>query len=572
MKSYHTITKKESHGLLLIMTAVMVCMMPFTPLMAQNQPYNEEITVVAPYNPTISEASKININPKIPEIIQSKKEPLYSIHSTPVATSFELQPITPLAMSGDSLKGLLRNDIRFGFGNYLTPYLEFHAGTLRSPTHSLGIHFRHLSSGAMKGYPNSSHSNNEAGLEAERYFQNHTLAGDFSFDRQVVHFYGYDQNKAELFDVSEEQLRQRFINIGAGVRYTSNYTDASRLNHSIGIGYHYLTDRYQTLEHRFKMDLSLDKAVKFIRSVDKQTIGLTADFDYYHDVDSLTVSGSGIFSLQPYLETSFNEYTLYIGLKASFRMDTSSQAYLYPLAELRIRVVDEILQVYAGISGEIYKNSFYNLSDSNPYIISTIPLDYTRDRFKFYGGINGHIGKNVDYNASASSSFISRMPFFVNDTSTVRNKELNNQFTVVYDDVKEICGKADISYSLSEKLHILLSAGLYQYFTDKEQKPWQARPYDISLTGSYAIRDKFLIYAGVKTYGPSYARTFNTAGDVVARKLKGFIDASCGLEYHILKNLSAFVDLNNILNVRYAEWNNYVSQKFNFLIGASYAF
>jgi hypothetical protein len=564
--------KKGLYGLLLIMTTVTACVMSFTPLMAQDQPYNEEITVVAPYNPTISEASKININPKIPEIIQNKKELLYSIHSTPVVTFFELQPVTPLAMTGDSLKDLQRNDIRFGFGNYLTPYLEFHAGTLRSPTHSLGIHFRHLSSGAMKGYPNSSHSDNEAGLAAERYFKNHTLTGDLSFDRQVVHFYGYDQNKAELFDVSEEQLRQRFINVGAGVRYASNYTDASKLNHAIGFGYHYLADRYQTMEHRFKMDLSLDKAVKVIRAVDKQTTGLTANLDYYHDADSLTTLGSGIFSVQPYLETSFNEYTLYLGLKASFRMDTSSKAYLYPLAELRIRVVDEILQVYAGISGEVYKNSVYSLSGSNPYIISTIPLDYTRDRFRFYGGINGHIGKNVDYNASVSSSFLSRMPFFVNDTSTARNKELDNQFTVVYDDVKKICGKADISYSLSEKLHILLSAGLYQYFTDKEQKPWQTRPYDISLTGSYAIRDKFRIYAGVKTYGPSYARTFNTVHDVVAKKLKGITDASCGLEYRIFKNFTAFVDLNNILNVRYAEWNNYVNQKFNFLIGASYAF
>jgi hypothetical protein len=366
-------------------------------------------------------------------------------------------------------------------------------------------------------------------------------------------------------------LRQVFLSFGAGLNLFSNYTDQKKLNHSLNFSYNYLADHYESREHQIFFKASMDKNVRLIENFDKQRFGLAASLDFYDNKDSLGSSRSGLLTFQPFIEGAFNEYSFYVGMKASVELDSTSKVHLYPLAEVNIHIIENILLAYIGISGDIKRNSFSSLSRDNPFIVSVIPMDYTRNRFKLYGGISTHIGKNIDVNASLSSSVISSMPFFVNDTSTQRNKDLQNQFTVVYDDVKEIKGKVDFMYQATDRFTLLLAGNFYQYFMDDEVKAWHTPPYDVSLTGKYTIRDKFLIYSGIRAYGRSYARTFE-ANEVVAKKLNGFVDVSLGMEYRYSKKLAGFIDLNNITNIRYSFWNNYPGQKLNFMIGASYSF
>jgi hypothetical protein len=53
-------------------------------------------------------------------------------------------------------------------------------------------------------------------------------------------------------------------------------------------------------------------------------------------------------------------------------------------------------------------------------------------------------------------------------------------------------------------------------------------------------------------------------------ELKGYVDANLGFEYRY-KQLSGFVQFNNIAAAKYQRWNYYPSQRFNFMIGLTYS-
>ncbi|MFN6038885.1 MAG: hypothetical protein ACK452_10500, partial [Bacteroidota bacterium] len=54
------------------------------------------------------------------------------------------------------------------------------------------------------------------------------------------------------------------------------------------------------------------------------------------------------------------------------------------------------------------------------------------------------------------------------------------------------------------------------------------------------------------------------------KNLTGIADINIGAEYRYSKFLSAFINLNNLGNFRYYRWENYPTQRFNFMVGFSF--
>jgi len=538
---------------------------------SQDEQYSEEITVIAPYKPTISEAFKLNINPRI--TLDEKKNQImdYSILPRLIPTYFEPEPIKPVKIVGEPLTKLYRNLVKVGIGNYKTPYFEFFANNLRSKKHAFGVHLKHLSSGDIKNYPASSQSSNIVDLTGKKFFKNHTLAAKVLFDRHGVYYYGYDKAFSEIYDVSKDSIKQTYTMVGADIGLGSNYVKSGKFNHNFDLHYHWLFDHNKSTEHNVDFTAKVDKTTDILGFSDEDSFGLELETDFYRNSDSIDTHNTTRIGLIPFFGTTFNEYSFYIGVIANFEVDSVTKVYVRPLAEIRVNIIKEILNAYIGVSGGLQRNSFKTLSDQNPFITSVIPMRYTEDKFRLYGGINARAGSYFDFNLSLESRNTRDMPFFVNDTSTARNRDLFNQFTVVYDDAKEIHGAAEIVFHKDDKINIIFRGNYYQYTMDSEKEPWHKPKYDLSLTGKYSIQEKFLVGAGIIAYGKYAAKTYED-GVVVPEEVKGFADVNLGLEYRYSKNLSGFLNLNNITNNQYFRWYNYASQRFNFLIGASYSF
>lgn len=56
----------------------------------------------------------------------------------------------------------------------------------------------------------------------------------------------------------------------------------------------------------------------------------------------------------------------------------------------------------------------------------------------------------------------------------------------------------------------------------------------------------------------------------IAKNLKGMADINIGAEYRYTKFLSVYANFNNVANFRYYRWDNYPSQRFNFMFGVTF--
>jgi len=543
-----------------------------TGLNLYGQTPSEEITVVAPYEPTISDAFKINIPPRLKDNKTIKPDFSYNIDARRINTPFQLDPIVPAKIVGEPITKLYKNFVKLGMGTYTTPYFEFFANKLRSKNSAYGVHLKHLSStGKIKDYAYSGFSENEVDIFAKKFFMKHTLSGKVFYKRNVVHYFGFKPDDFPELDLSKDDLKQRFSLIGANADIHSTFITGTQLNHSFSVDYYYLQDLFETAEHNIDFRMGLDKPVNIISAAQKQNLGLKTYVDYFHNEDSLFYNDNAVINFNPYYDLHINEYSLHVGLNAAIEADTTADMYFYPVVRGEVEVVKNVLKGYAGITGELSKNNFKQFSEENPFVSSMIPMKYMYTKFKSFGGIKGSIGRETDYNIRISGAEIDQMPFFVNDTLSGINSGLDNQFTVVYDDIKMIHAAAELSYQKMEKIRINLAFNYYQYTMDKELEAWHKPEYKASLGIEYNIADKIIAKSDIIGNSSIYAKTYEN-GEVVPKKLDGWLDLNLGFEYRYTKILSAFLNFNNISNSRYFRWNEYPSQKFSILGGITYSF
>jgi len=196
--------------------------MPISALFAQSTLDSMIIISTGEYRPTVIDANKINENPVIND--SPKKIPVkgYGLNSKKIDTGFEAELLNPAKMEGEPLTKLYNALVKIGMGTYTTPYGEVWYNSLRSKELNYGLRFKHLSSSStLKDYGYSGFSDNEISLYGKKFLKEHSLIGNFDYDREVVHFYGYDTKNNSL---SRDATLQRFNNFSANAELVSHYT------------------------------------------------------------------------------------------------------------------------------------------------------------------------------------------------------------------------------------------------------------------------------------------------------------------------------------------------------------
>lgn len=540
----------------------------------------DEIKVIAPYEPTISDAFKINFNPRIEDTLQVDIAFNYSINPIQIPTRFSLDPLSPARMRGEPLEKLYKGFARVGIGNYTTPYGEVFYNTLRSNEYAYGVHARHISSGGgIDEYAHSGYSDNLIRLDGKRFINNHTLEGDLTYERSMMHFYGFRRDDflnnevllAHIDTLDKKDYRQRFQHLSPGVAFRSNYLDSTKLQHDLRLKYHYLTDRYDATEHQVSFRTRLDKGLREdpLGFAEKQNFHLDLGVDYFHNKSGLDTLNSALISVAPTLSSRFREFTFYVGLNATAQVEENSHARFYPLAGAEVNLINNVLFAYASLSGEMRKNTLREFSRINPFFDTDATLGFTNKKSEIRGGFKGSISTFASYNISISNSSIANQPFFVTDPESL----LQNRFQVIYDDMRLFNFRTEIFSNVGERVRLRFASDYYQYTLDNELEPWHEPTLRLTVSFRYSMQDKIILTADAFARNSVYARIFNELGEPDRHKIHGFhVDTNIGLEYRYTKILSVFLNLNNVQNQPLERWYNYPSQRFNIMGGVSYAF
>ena len=68
-----------------------------------------------------------------------------------------------------------------------------------------------------------------------------------------------------------------------------------------------------------------------------------------------------------------------------------------------------------------------------------------------------------------------------------------------------------------------------------------------------------------------YAEKFTISGVEIV-EIDAMLDANIGVEYRYSKIISGFLNINNLTAGRYQNWYDYPNQRFNIMLGFTYAF
>ncbi|NTW32764.1 MAG: hypothetical protein HGB12_09090 [Bacteroidetes bacterium] len=536
----------------------------------------DTVVIVDAYKPTISDAFKMNENPQIVDPVVEKLNFTYSISPKLQSTYFAVEPVKPAKMVGEPLTKFYKSYVKAGFGTKITPLAEFYLGTLRSTNQSVGIYFKHLSSsGKIKNYGYPGFSDNNAGIQGQKFYKNHTLSAVVDYKRNVVHYYGFKPfDFVSIPDANnKDSIKQRFSKIGGQLKFFSTYIDSTKLNHSFAVKYFNLSDLFDATEDYIGFNGEIDKNISVLgKSVHRQNIGLNADVDYYRDVNKINSSNGGVVRLTPHFSAAYNVLKFNLGVNASIKACDNSLLYVYPDVNFSINIYDNIFILYGAFTGEMKRNNIIDLSVENPFINTSLPIDFSNTKTKVAGGFKGSISSNISFNAHLSRSVVNNMPLFINDTTTT----LNNKFTVIYDNAEIINTGAEITYQKAEKIKIILSSDYYHYYMSNELEAWHKPYVDVKFSFNYNLKNKIIVKTEVYALSSSKAKTYITNGfnptpTVSSINLKGTVDFNLGLEYRYSKILSGFVNFNNIGAVRYQRWNNYPAFGFTALAGITYS-
>src|SRR6218665_135954 len=212
-----------------------------------------DMSVTSGFEPTIKDAIKFSDLPEIKDSVKRIGNIKYGISSTPIFPKYQVQPIEAARLQNEPLPKLYHALLKVGYGPfYNMPYGEFWIANTRSRDNSYGAHLKHFSSSAhLRDVGYSGFSDNVINVFGKQLYKKHTLSGDLNYERNVVHYYGYDTTINTLDD--KKQTRQRYQFIEPKLRLQSHYTDSTYLNHDLRLSYYNLQNLYREAENNIRL-------------------------------------------------------------------------------------------------------------------------------------------------------------------------------------------------------------------------------------------------------------------------------------------------------------------------------
>jgi len=297
-------------------------------------------------------------------------------------------------------------------------------------------------------------------------------------------------------------------------------------------------------------------------------MGLNVFIDQNSLKNTLATKNTTLIELVPAYHLLFDEYQIKGGLKITFDLDSVSHIYFNPFLETKISLISDKLSLLAGINGGLHRDNFNALRLMNPFISSLANSVTSNERFNIYVGLKGNIAETVDFEARFESKIIDNMPLFINDTLSKTHQQ---RFDVITDDINLIRANLSVGYTGAD-FYVKMKGIWNKYSTNAELYAWHCPELEGSLEAGVSITPKWNVNTKIYTWSKSYAKSWDALKNVVAKTVKGASDINIGLTYKPTNQLSAYLNLNNLLNTNYEKWNLYPSYGFNVMAGVSFAF
>lgn len=538
-------------------------------------------------------------NREVPPAFRMEEHPkiIDTIHPTPVTTypllllqqptTVQLEKIEPAIVKLEpKLPQLYHTYVKAGIGSALMPLGEIYFDGTRSRKYMYGVHLKHLSSyGNIKGYAPAQFDRNSANLFGGINEKNYTLLGDLHYNNKGFHYYGILNDSLD-----RDSIAQRFSDAGATFTFASHQKDSATFNYKVGLTYNNYLSKKPLVD-----SLSLWRAQENYFSVNASAFYkmgkeiFSSDFNVRYNgykygladssistLDTGIVLNNTIINLKPTITTfaKNNRFKAQIGVDLVLDVHQENKFYIYPAAEVKYSLLNDMFIPYVNVKGGLKQNTFKSLTQQNEFLLPNVAMKNENTVVDLSLGIKGTLSKRIGFNVNGSFAHIRNKALFVTDTIY----SIGNKFNLVFDSLNVTTIEGSLSYQLIEKLKVDAIGRYYSYALNNNSYAWNLPQWQVITRASYNLYDKFLVNLDLDFEGGRKALVYKTEENTtvednqIAKTLGLVADVNLNMEYRYNKRISAFLQCNNLAAQRYKRWYNAPVQGFQVMGGVTFRF
>ncbi len=467
----------------------------------------------------------------------------------------DIRPIRPEKLPQ---KKLYANYIKVGLGNYQQSYAEAFFNTHRSKKYSYGLHIKHTNTatGAVDGH-NSADAQNQLLFNFQSAIGKGIFFGKLGLQHQKWHFYGY-QPTAKV--PKAQDIQQNFGILDGQINYTNKY-EANKYSYDVGLYYYYLTDYYAAKEQEIGVNLA--NKVQFDAF---NQLHFRAEMSSSLRSDEAGSLRRDLLAGEIYHQLSHQRVLLQIGGRAAVHNDTLKaiqKIHFYPKVSISLNFLNNKLDVYAHLEGDMQKRLLRNMLLENPYLAPNTPLLHTNKAWEGTVGLRTKLKGVLNWQASASYGKYQYLHFFVN--SPLSPEQFLVQYETASIPVTTLTNQLILNWGrFKTKLHTEIQKYGLQTLEFAWHRPLLKNTLSVAYTKNNLLFNMDIYHlAGISVF------------DVVNSKqkeLQPIIDLNLKIDYQLSPLWSLFVKGSNLLAQHYQRYLYYEMRAAQINGGASLTF
>lgn len=559
---------------------LIILSMGMLPLMAahaqQDTTLVRTVVVENQYNPTVMDASKINVLPKVEEPTVPKTHIDYANSIRPVS-AWKYQAMQPMVKDW-AADAAYRGYFLAGYG-FTGNDVDVRLGYLWDITENDRLNMSASLDGwydELRGAEDGSEDwtsrlyQTQVGLDYKHSFKKMDWSLGGNFRSQVFSYMPY---ASPAFQESQEGTgKQHQTLANAYMGFASTDKDMP-VQFAAEAGMNYFKMKYATLYQDDGSEMNLYvKGDVWKKISDENRFGLKVKFDNYAYSANDMEGATGI-DLKPYYALENDDWRIRLGVNIDwwggrYGLDEEDENKLYFSPDVSVEhVFSDTYVVYGKAGGGRNTRSFYQLTtEFSPYWMHAdyVPTYVTLDAAL---GVKGSPVNGLWFNVSGGYKITENdfVPGLIVDNTSYFTSPNECKTKVFY-------GTAELKYDYKDLWDFSLEGTYYSW--DAKGMYLSAMP-DAGAFDPCGLMPQFEIDAEVGFRPISALRV--ELGYEYVKRCEGNVyqpinNLYVGADYALMKNLSVYAQATNLLNKEYVRFDGYPAQKLNFLVGLSLQF
>ena len=531
--------------------------------------------------------TSVEVEKNYPPEEKSANPPTYDITNVPAASDFKTSIIQGEDISPKFDAENQNSYFQLGMGNFGKILADGTISTQLENGLEVGADLHFLSTeGLKKMYDwRSKQSSANLGAFLNSYGEKGKLSVNADYGLNDYNYYGIYALTPASAEVDLKQKTNRIKVNGYYDFYSNEILNDVRVKSS------FLSDHFDAKENQGEILVNLSKHGVALPSFDgvnmNADLGLNVE-TVKTDFALLNENSSQFLNATLAPKVTFFKGNSYLMIGSNFSLMNektsnlivaeqvkNNKTYWFPKAEVQFAATDEF-KFYAGVDGGLKLNTYADLLEQNPYLVSDQELRATETKYKFYFGLRGDVNQQIKYDFSAGFGKMNDILFFKANNLFNQNVDYNrpaydfaNTFSAVYDNGTISEAKASVQYFPLANLAFDAELNFEKYNLDNNENIYYKPLVRASLGGKYLMLDKKLTLGAKAIFSTDQTTNsfeMNNGGinpsvflsnENTNDKVGGFADLNLSAEYKVHKNFSIFAHGNNLLNTNYQTFKGY---------------